>query len=222
MISLVLADDHHVVRDGLRVLLESRGGFQILGEAEDGVRAVELVEKLCPDAIVLDLMMPRRNGLEVTRHLSRTVPSTSIVILSMYLDEAYVLEAMRAGARAYVLKSATSDELINAIHEAIGGRRYLSPPLSERAIQVYLSAAHQTVIEDGEALTQREREVLQLAAEGRTTGEIAEALSISKRTAQTHRANLMQKLDLHSQTDLVRYAMNRGILREHPAKPALP
>ncbi len=214
MISLVLADDHHVVRHGLRILLETKGdGFSIIGEAEDGIQATELVESLRPTALVLDLMMPKRNGFEVTRQVCKSVPDTTVIILSMYLDEAYVLEALRAGARAYVLKSSTSDELLHAIREATSGRRYLSPPLSERAIEVYLDATHASSQDSSSLLTSREREILQLAAEGRTSTEIAAALSISKRTAQTHRSNLMQKLELHSQTELVRYAMQKGIIR---------
>lgn len=210
--SIVLADDHQVVRHGLRVLLESEPTFSIVGEASDGLEAVDMLERLRPDVIVLDLMMPGMNGLEVTRQAAQRSPNTNVVILSMYSNEAYVLEALRAGAKAYVLKSATSDELIRAIRQVVSGRRYLSPPLSERAIEAYSRKAEGTVMDPYETLTTREREVLQLAAEGFTNAEIAAKLSISPRTAETHRTNLMRKLGLHSQSDLIRFAIRRGIL----------
>lgn len=210
--TILLADDHHVLRHGLRVLLETKPEFRVVDEAEDGIQAAEMLESLQPDVLVLDLMMPRLNGLEVTRQARKLSPRTSVVILTMYQDEAYVVEALRAGAMAYVLKSSTADELISAIREAAAGRRYLSPPLSERAIQVYIQTAEATMLDLPELLTAREREVLQLATEGYTTAQIAETLSISQRTAQTHRTNLMNKLGLHTQTELVRYAIRKGIL----------
>jgi DNA-binding NarL/FixJ family response regulator len=210
--TIVLADDHQVVRHGLRVLLESEPNFRIVGEASDGLEAIELVERQQPDVLVLDLMMPGLNGLEVARQSSHRSPRTNVVILSMYNNEAYVLEALRAGAKAYVLKASTSDELVRAIREVVAGRRYLSPPLSERAIQAYSQKAESAAVDAYETLTTREREILQLAAEGCTNAEIASRLSISPRTAETHRANLMRKLGLHTHTDLIRYALRRGIL----------
>jgi len=210
--TIVLADDHQVVRHGLRVLLESEPSFRIVGEASDGLEAIDLVERQQPDILVLDLMMPGLNGLEVARQSSHRSPRTNVVILSMYNNEAYVLEALRAGAKAYVLKASTSDELVRAIREVVAGRRYLSPPLSERAIQAYSQKAESAAVDAYETLTTREREILQLAAEGCTNAEIATRLSISPRTAETHRANLMRKLGLHTHTDLIRYALRRGIL----------
>ncbi|RLC96983.1 MAG: DNA-binding response regulator [Chloroflexi bacterium] len=212
MITVGIADDHNILRQGLRVLLEWTGDFRVIGEAEDGIQAVEMVESLKPDVVVVDVMMPKLNGLEVIRQASRCSPQTALVVLSMYQDEAYVIEALRAGARAYVLKSATSDELVTAIREAAAGRRYLSPPLSQLAIQAYIQTAQDSAFDLPELLTSREREVFQLAAEGYTTAQIAEMLSISQRTAQTHRTNLMQKLGLRSQTELVRYAVRHGII----------
>jgi len=210
--TIVLADDHHVLRHGLRVLLETNPEFCVVGEAEDGIQATEMLGSLHPDVLVLDVMMPKLNGLEVTRQARKLSPQTGVVILSMYEDEAYVIEALRAGAKAYVLKSSTSDELVSAIREAAIGRRYLSSPLSERAIQAYMQTAEDTALDLPELLTSREREVLQLAAEGYTAAQIAATLSISQRTAQTHRTNLMHKLGLHTQTQLVRYAIRKGIL----------
>lgn len=212
MMTIVLADDHHVVRQGLRTLLESESDFRVVGEAGDGLEAVQLVERLQPDVLVLDLMMPSLDGLEVTRQVSERSPQTRVVILSMHSSEAYVLEALRHGAAGYVLKASSAADLIKAVREVTAGRHYLSPPLSEHAIAAYVQKAKDATLDKYETLTTREREVLHLAAEGYSNREIAERLSISSYTAMTHRANLMRKLDLHSQTDLVRYALQRGII----------
>ena len=157
-------------------------------------------------------MMPGLNGLEVTRQVSQRAPQTRIIILSMHANEAYVLEALRNGASAYVLKDSRADDLVYAVREVMEGRRYLSPPLSERAINSYIRQANESTLDPYETLTNREREVLNLAAQGCNATEIAQKLSISGRTAETHRANLMRKLDLHTQTDLIRYALRRGII----------
>jgi two-component system response regulator NreC len=212
MTAIVLADDHHVVRQGLRSLLEAEPGFSVIGETGDGLEVTQLVERLRPDVLVLDLMMPGLNGLEVTRQVSQRSPRTHVVILSMHANEAYVLEALRAGAVAYVLKESTSAELVRAVREAVAGRRYLSPPLSERAIEAYMQKAESATLDPYETLTAREREVLHLVAEGHTNAEIADRLFISRRTVETHRANLMRKLSLRTQTDLISYALRRGIL----------
>lgn len=212
MTTIVLADDHHIVRQGLRSLLEAEPDFSVIGETGDGLEAAQLVERLQPDVLVLDLMMPSLNGLEVTRQVSQRSPQTHVVILSMYANEAHVLEALRAGAVAYVLKESTAAELVRAVREAVAGRRYLSPPLSERAIEVYMQKAESAALDPYETLTAREREVLYLVAEGHTNAEIADRLFISRRTVETHRANLMRKLDLRTQTDLISYALRRGIV----------
>lgn len=210
--TIVLADDHHIVRQGLRSLLEAEPDFSVVGETGDGLETAQLVERLQPHVLVLDLMMPGLSGLEVTRRVSRRSPQTRIVILSMHADEAHVLEALRVGAAAYVLKESTAAELVRAVREAAAGRRYLSPPLSERAIEAYVQKAESTALDPYERLTAREREVLHLVAEGHTNTQIADRLFISRRTVETHRANLMRKLDLQSQTDLISYALRRGIL----------
>lgn len=210
--TIVLADDHVVVRQGLRALLEAEPDFAIVGEAADGLEVADLVERLKADVLILDLMLPGLNGLEVTRQVQQRSPQTRIVVLSMYANEAYVLEALRNGAGAYVLKEASAADLVHAIREVMAGRRYLSPPLSESAIELYVQKAKAAPRDPYEALTTREREVLQLAAEGQSNPGIADRLGISVRTVETHRANLMHKLDLRSQTDLVRYALRRGIL----------
>ncbi len=210
--SIVLVDDHHVVREALRKMLETDKEFRIVGEASDGLEAVKIVEQLKPDILVCDLMINGMNGLEVTRQLAKRVPKTRVVILSMYGNDGYVHEAMHAGARAYVLKESTSTELIRAIHEAALDRRYFSPPLSDRAIDAYLQRTEETALNPYDTLTSREREVLHLAARGCTNAEIATKLFISRRTVEVHRASMMQKLGLHAHTDLIRYAIQRGIL----------
>ena len=212
MTTIVLADDHHIVRQGMRALLEAEPDFRLVGEAGDGLETVQLVERLRPDVLVLDLMMPGLNGLEVTRQVGKRSPQTRVVILSMHANEAYVLEALRNGAVGYVLKDASVTELVQAVREVTAGRRYLSPPLSERAIDAYVGRAKEATLDRYETLTDREREVLHLVAEGCTNAAIAARLSISPRTAETHRANMMRKLGLHTQTDLIRYALRRGII----------
>jgi DNA-binding NarL/FixJ family response regulator len=214
MTTIVLADDHPIVRQGMRGLLESEPGFVVVGEAGDGREAVELVERLQPDVAILDLMMPELNGLEVARRALRLSARTRVVILSMYSDEPHVLEALRAGAMAYVLKGTSTETLIFALREAMAGRRYLSPPLSDRAVEVYLAqigtAARPT--DRYELLTAREREVLELVARGASYAEIADKLTISPRTAETHRTNLMRKLDLKTTADITLYAVQRGLI----------
>lgn len=211
-ITLVLADDHVVVRQGLRLLLEQQEDFKLLAEAADGLEAVQLVGKHNPKVLVLDLMIPRLHGLEVARQVKRDYPGTKILILSMHADEPYVMEALRNGAIGYVLKDGSADELVQAIRSAAAGRRYLSPVLAERAITGYMEHPGETKLDVYDTLTSRERLVLQLAAEGFTSPEVAKKLFISPRTAETHRANLMRKLGLTSQTDLVRFAIRKGII----------
>ena len=213
MTTIVLADDHQLVRQGLRALLEVESDLRVIGEAGDGLEAVRLVERLNPNVLVLDLMMPGINGLEVTRQIKKVSFQTGIVILSMYAEEAYVLEALGNGASAYVLKDSNASDLVHAVREVAAGRRYLSPPLSDRAIEVYQETAKATVIDRYETLTTREREVLHLSAEGCTSSEIASRLGISARTAETHRTHLMSKLGLHTQVELIRYALRRGIIQ---------
>jgi two-component system, NarL family, response regulator NreC len=212
--TIVLADDHRVVRQGLRAVLEAETRFCVVGEAGDGLEVVRLVERLQPDVLVLDMMMPGLNGLEVTRQVKKRAPKTRVVILSMHKDESYVLEALKNGASAYVLKDSSADELIKAVHEAAADRHYLSPPLSDSAVEAYVQKAGATAMDPYDSLSDREREVMHLAAEGHTNAAIGKRLFISPRTVEIHRANMMQKLSLHNQTDLIRYALKRGILPE--------
>lgn len=212
MISIVLVDDHHIVRQGLKSLLEAEGDLHILGEAGDGLQAIELVERVHPDVVISDVMMPRLNGLEMARQLHQLTPETRIILLSMHSSEEYVLEALRAGVSGYVLKDSFAADLTQAVRKVASGGRYLSAPLSERALDAYARSAQDTHFDLYDTLTNRERTILQLAAEGYSSTDIATNLTISARTVETHRGNLMHKLGLHSQTDLVRYAMKRGIL----------
>jgi len=211
-ITVVLADDHHIVRKGLRTLLEAEGEFAVIGEEADGLKVVELVERLRPDLLLLDVQMPGLNGLEITRQIVQRALKTRVIILSMHANETYVREALRYGAHGYVLKDASPSEMVEAVREVSAGRRYLSRALSERAIDAYAEKAQAAPADAYDMLTTREREVLHLAAESSSTSEIAARLGISPRTVETHRENLMRKLGLQSQTDLIRYALRRGIL----------
>jgi DNA-binding NarL/FixJ family response regulator len=211
-IRLVLADDHQVVRQALRTLLETEPEFTVVGETSDGLKVLDLVTRLEPDLLVVDLMMPGLGGMEVSRQVTRRVPGTRVVILSMHMNEAHVLEALRSGVRGYVRKDATAADLIRAIREVSAGHMYLSPPFSDQAIEAYRQRAADAEVDPYERLTAREREVLHMAAEGLGNTEMAERLGISPRTAETHRANLMRKLGLRRVTDLVRFALRRGLL----------
>lgn len=211
-ISIVLADDHHVVRQALRTLLETESQFVVVGETSDGLKVVDLVGRLDPRVLVVDLMMPGLGGMEVTRQVTRRHAKTGVVILSMHMNEAHVLEALRSGAHGYVRKDATATDLIRAIREVAAGHLYLSPPFSDKAIEAYRQRAAEAEIDPYDRLTAREREVLHLAAEGLGNIEIGERLGISPRTVETHRANVMRKLGLRRLADVVRYALRRGLL----------
>ena len=211
MIKIVLADDHTVVREGFRMVLETQPEFQVIGEARDGLEAIRLVETLKPDVLVVDLMMPGINGLEVVRQVHN---HTRVVVLTMHDHESYVLEALRNGAYAYVLKDATPKELVEAIQKAAIGQRYLSAPFAERAIELY-AQMHVNSEDPYETLSDREREVLLLVAQGYSNQVIGEMLQISPRTVEVHRAKLMKKLNIKSQTELIRFAIQRGLTPNH-------
>jgi two-component system, NarL family, response regulator NreC len=212
-VTIVIADDHQIVRVGICALLEDEADFAVVGEAGDGLETVQRVESLKPDVLVLDLMMPSLSGLEVLRQIKDRSPKTRAVILTMYADESYVLEALKMGALGYVLKRESASELPEAVRAAAQGRRYLSSPLTERMVEAYVQKSQEAPLDAYETLTTREREILHLAAEGYTSVEIAKRLSLSHRTAENHRSNLMRKLGLHTQAELIRYAVRRGIIR---------
>lgn len=212
-ITIVLAEDHHIVRQGLVALLSAEKDLQLVGEAADGLQAAEQVDRHRPAVLVLDLMLPRLHGLEVVRRVRHEHPDTRILVLSMNADEPYVVEALRSGALGYVLKDCATSNLVEAVRAVAAGRRYLSPALAERAIDALFEDRGRPGVDPYDTLTERERLVLQLAAEGLGNPDVARRLFISPRTAESHRANLMRKLGIKTQTDLVRYAIRRKIIQ---------
>ena len=207
-IRILLADDHLVVREGLRSLLEA-AGFKVVGEARDGREALKLARMLEPEVTVMDIGMPGLNGVDACRELLREVPEMRIIVLTMHGEDAYVIEALRSGARGYVLKTQAGSDLVRAIGEVTQGRIYLSPSVSSAVVQAFLAGS----TSPADPLTPREREVLQLVAEGRSTKEVAGILGVSVKTAETHRTRLMTKLDIHHTAGLVHYAIRRGLIR---------
>jgi two-component system response regulator NreC len=207
-ISILLADDHQIVRQGLRVLLE-REGFDVIGEAADGHEAVTLAGRLRPQVAVVDFMMPRLNGLDAAVQIQRISPGTKTILLTMYTEDRYVLEAFRSGLRGYVIKTQAAADVVQAIREVLREAVYLSPGISRTVIDAYRSKTDLPV----DPLTPREREVLQLVAEGQTTKEIASTLGLSVKTADTHRSKIMRKLEIHDTAGLVRYAIRRGLVQ---------
>jgi DNA-binding NarL/FixJ family response regulator len=213
VIRIVLADDHRVVRQGLKVLLETEPDFTVAGEAGDGMEAIAAVEREQPDVLVLDLGMPGLNGLDVLHEVIRRMPRTRVVVLSMHAAAAYVLDALRKGAHGYVVKGASAEHLVEAVRRVASGRRYLCPSLSDPAVEAYLErGGAEEALDPYDTLTTRERQVLRMAAEGLSNAQMGEWLFISPRTVETHRANLMRKLGLRNETALIRYALKRGII----------
>jgi len=212
-LKIVLADDHTILREGLRALLTSDPDFEVVGEARDGREAVRCVEKLGPDLLLMDLSMPRMSGMDAIREIKKRYPATRIIALTVHKTEEYLLTTLQAGADGYVLKDATHDELVMAIKNVMGGKSYLSPGVSEKVIEGYLEGkGNSRSVSSWETLSQREREVLKLIAEGYKNKDIAEDLCISLKTVEKHRANLMKKLDLHNAAALTVYAVERGLV----------
>lgn len=212
-IRILLADDHAILRRGLRALLEREDDMEVVGEAADGRETLKQVEELKPDVVVLDITMPNLNGIESARQIQAKGWRTAIIILSMHSDEGYVLRALRAGAKGYLLKDAVEAELIRAIQAVAGGKAYFSPEVSKLLVEDYVQGMQQRGLEDSyELLTPREREVLQLLAEGKSSKDIARLLELSVYTVDTHKSNLMQKLSLHSMAELILYAVRKRII----------
>ncbi|NVM22604.1 MAG: response regulator transcription factor [Desulfobacterales bacterium] len=210
---IVIAEDYAILREGLRSLLSTNPDFDIVGEAEDGREAIRCVEKLAPDLVLLDLSMPRTSGMDAIKEIKRLCPETKILALTVHKAEEYVLAALQAGADGYVLKDATHAELLIALRSVLGGKRYLSPGISESLIKGYLDGRRAAKPSSPwEALTQRERQVLKLIAEGYKNKEIADYLCISVKTVEKHRANLMKKLDLHNASALTSFAIKKGLI----------
>jgi two-component system response regulator NreC len=205
---VLLADDHQLVRQGLRALLEA-AGHDVVAEAADGREALALAKLHSPDVAVLDISMPLLNGLDVARALARDLPRSRVILLTMHTDRRYVTDSVKAGVKGYVLKSQAAEDLVRAIREVMRGSTYLSPAVMTTVVGAYLDGQDTT----SEPLTPREREVLQLVAEGKTTKIIARILGVSYKTAETHRSHIMRKLDIHETAGLVRYAIRRGMLQ---------
>ncbi|HEV1993511.1 MAG TPA: response regulator transcription factor [Candidatus Acidoferrum sp.] len=211
MVTIVLADDHAVVREGLRLLLESDPEFAVVGEAADGLEAIELVKRRKPKVLIVDLMMPGLDGLETTRRVLRLKLKTRVVILTMYGDEAYLLDALGSGAAGFVVKESCGADLFQAIRDVVAGRRYLSPLLSEDSTRRYLKKFKTALLKLSDTLTTRERKVLQLVLEGATSCDIGARLKISLRTVESALANFVKKLGPDTGPDLIRHGVKRGV-----------
>jgi len=213
-IRVVVADDHTILREGVRSLLALQSDIEVVGEARDGEEAIELVRGTDVDVVIMDMVMPRMNGLEATREIKRRWPHVKILILSMYDDDEYVQQVIQAGASGYVLKRVATEDLVRAIREVHRGESFLYPPIAAKLIDDYLRLVRGDAQPDSESvLTPREWEVLRLIAEGNTNQEIAATLGLSKKTVESHRSNIMRKLELRDVTDLVKYAIRKGVVR---------
>jgi DNA-binding NarL/FixJ family response regulator len=211
-IRILIADDHTLLRNGICALLEDEQGMAIVGEASDGREAVRLVDQLKPNVVLMDIAMPLLNGLEATRQIKREHPEINVLVLTMYDNEEYFREMLEVGASGYIIKRAAATELVSAIRAVYNGEAVLSPAITRLLLEDYLNHEMGSEKDDPNALSSREREVLQLIAEGKTSREIAELLHLSVKTVQSHRTNLMQKLDLHDRGDLIKYAIQKKII----------
>ena len=212
---MLLADDHTILRAGLRMMLDAQPDIEVVGEASDGKQALAEALRLQPDLVLMDITMPEMNGIEATRQIKRAHDSTRVLILTMHENEEYLFQVLRAGASGYILKEAAGTELISAIRIVTSGRFYMSPSAQSMMVGDYLQRVRSGEERDSySALTEREREILKLVAEGHTNNQIAERLFISPKTVDTHRTHIMDKLNLHSRAELVKYAMRRGLLED--------
>jgi two-component system, NarL family, response regulator NreC len=210
---VLLADDHSVVRQGLRVWLERSGTVEVVAEAADGREAVRLAEELAPDIVLMDIAMPLLNGIEATAQITRKNPQTKVIILSVHADESYILRALNAGAKGYLLKEATENDLLPAVRSVQLGKPYFSPSIARILLEDYMRMLQQNQLQDSyELLSQREKEVLQLLAEGKSNKEVAQLLNLSPHTIDSHRTNMMQKLGLHNTAEIVLYAVRKNII----------
>jgi two-component system response regulator NreC len=212
-IRILLADDHGVVRKGLRFLIERQPGMEVVGEAPDGREAVRLAEQLDPKIIIMDIAMPKLNGIDATAQIVKRDPGIGVIILSMHSDEGYLVRVLAAGARGYLLKDSAELHLVQAIQTVVQGKPFFSPQIAQTLLEDYLRQLQQRGLQDSyELLTDREKEVLQLLAEGKSNKEVASLLGLSVYTVETHRANLMQRLNLHSTAEIVLYAVRKRII----------
>jgi two-component system response regulator NreC len=214
-IRILLADDHTILRAGLKMMLNAQSDMEVVGEAQDGRQAINEAQRLQPDIVLMDITMPDMNGIEATRQIKRSLPDIKVLILTMHEHDEYVFQALRAGASGYILKEAADTELITALHVVQTGQFYLSPAAQSVMVGDYLQRVRTGEEKDSyNSLTEREREILKLVAEGYTNNQIAEQLVISPKTVDTHRTHIMDKLNLHSRAELVKYAMRRGLLED--------
>lgn len=213
MTTILLADDHTVIRSGLRMVLEKQSDFQVVGEAGDGRQAVKMAQELRPDVIVMDIAMPNLNGIDAAKQIVNQDSHIAVVILSMHSDEGYVMRALKSGAKAYLLKDSAEADLIRAVRAVREGKSFFSPAVSRMLLEDYVRQLQQRGAEDSyELLSPREREILQLIAEGKTNKEVAAMLNLSLYTVETHRTHILQKLNLHSVPELILYAVRKGII----------
>ena len=212
-LTILLGDDHTILRSGLRKILTERPGWEVVGEAGDGRAAVQMAADLRPDIAILDIGMPLLNGIEATRQIARRLPDTRVIVLSMHSEETFITQALSAGARAYLLKDSADTELVHAVEAAAAGRSYFSPAVSSVLLDDYVKRlAAKGVTDRYDTLSEREREIFQLIAEGHSNKSIAALLDISPATVETHRAHIFEKLDVHNTAELVRYAVRRGVI----------
>ncbi len=212
-IRILLADDHGVVRKGLRFLIERQSGMEVVGEAQDGREAVRLAEELNPTIIIMDIAMPKLNGIDATAQIVKRDPGIGVIILSMHSDEGYLVRVLAAGARGYLLKDSAELDLVQAIQTVVQGKPFFSPQIAQTLLEDYLRQLQQRGLQDSyDLLTEREKEILQLLAEGKSNKEVASLLDLSVYTVETHRANLMQRLNLHSTAEIVLYAVRKRII----------
>jgi len=212
-IRILLADDHAVMRTGLRLVLERQQDFAVVAEASDGREAVALAQQHKPEVVVMDVTMPNLNGIEATRQICNALPQTAVIMLSMHSDEAYVLRALKSGARGYLLKETAESDLISAVRTVFSGKAFFSPAVSKMLVEDYVRELQDREMEDSyELLTTREREILQLIAEGKSNKDVANLLNLSLYTVETHRGNLMEKLNLHTVPELILYAVRKGVI----------
>jgi DNA-binding NarL/FixJ family response regulator len=210
---IVIAEDHTILRQGLKALLKSNDNLEVVGEAEDGLEAIRCVEKKTPDLLLLDLNMPRMDGISVINEVKKRHPETKIIVLTMHMQEEYILEAFKSGAQGYCLKASSHEELLMAINAVLSGKFYVSPEISGKVLEGFLEGQKNIKKKSSwDMLTQREKEVLKLVGEGYQNKEIADYLFISVKTVEKHRANIMEKLDLHSASALTAYAIEKGLV----------
>jgi len=211
-IRILLADDHKIVRDGLRTLIEKETGMEVIGEAENGRRALKIAQKIRPNVVIMDVTMPDMNGIEAARKIVTEVPGVKVIALSMHSDRRFVLGMLEAGASGYLMKDCAFDELAKAVRSVATGQTYLSPSIADVLVKGYLDRVNEKVSVARSPLTEREREILQLLAEGQSSKEIAAHLGVSVKTVETHRRNMMQKLNMRSVAELTKYAIREGLI----------